>query len=108
VTDAWDPDIAALNLSDGEKEGLQLYRNYKNAFENHAIKLFVDEANARSIDLSPLDAILSHLCREDIRFLPVLACAFANLALYGSVKPALLTAISSRCRDASNSLLSEA
>lgn len=78
MTDRRDADIAAMSLTEEEKEGLQLYRNYSDAFEKHAIKLFVAEVNGRSIDLSPLDGILSHLCREDVRFLPVLASAFAD------------------------------
>jgi len=31
----WDPDIAALKLSDVEKDGLQVHRNYSRAFEKH-------------------------------------------------------------------------
>src|SRR5260221_1756080 len=32
----WDPDIAAMNLTDFEKEGLQVYRNYTLVFEKNA------------------------------------------------------------------------
>jgi len=34
----WDPDIAALKLSDVEKNGLQVHRNYSRAFEKHRNK----------------------------------------------------------------------
>jgi hypothetical protein len=37
-----DPDIAAMNLSYGEKAGLQIYRNYTRSFEEHAVKRFVE------------------------------------------------------------------
>ncbi|MER9704724.1 hypothetical protein NKJ10_10855 [Mesorhizobium sp. M0204] len=36
-----DPDILAMKLDDGEKSGLQIYRNYTRAFEKSAIDKFV-------------------------------------------------------------------
>ena len=35
--DWFDPDIAAMKLEYLEKSGLQVYRNYTRAFEEHAI-----------------------------------------------------------------------
>jgi len=46
----WDPDIARKRLSDGEKDGLQLYRNYSRAFEKHAIERFAAETDADKFD----------------------------------------------------------
>ena len=33
MAEDWDPDIATMRLSDSEKEGLQLYRNYSQGFK---------------------------------------------------------------------------
>ncbi|WP_218278883.1 hypothetical protein [Pseudomonas sp. MYb185] len=42
----WDEDIAALDMSDAEKNGLQVYRNCTKAFEMEQVKQFAAEVNS--------------------------------------------------------------
>lgn len=81
VDEAWDPDIAVMALSPVEKNGLQVYRNYNRAFEEHRASAFVAEADKANKPLEPLPDILSFIAAEDVRSLPVLACAFIDDAL---------------------------
>ncbi len=74
----WDPDIAAMNLTDFEKEGLQVYRNYTLAFERKRQEQFATGVDAIPLDISALRRAMDLLVREDIRFIPVIACAFAD------------------------------
>lgn len=76
--DFWDPDIAVLNLTDGEKNGLQVFRNYTNTFEKSAAERFVSESNRTDYDTSRLDGILKLIVAEDVRFLLVIACSFCD------------------------------
>jgi len=78
MADFWDSDIAALNLTDGEKTGLQVFRNYTRAFEKSAAERFVSESNRAEYDTSKLDGILNLIVAEDVRFLPVIACSFSD------------------------------
>jgi hypothetical protein len=66
----WDDDIAALDMSDVEKNGLQVYRNYKKAFERDQAKKFAIEVNSESHDVSRLSKVCD-----------AIACAFADEAL---------------------------
>jgi hypothetical protein len=75
---SWDTDIAALNLADVEKNGLQIFRNYTKAFEKGAAERFVRESNSAEYDTSKLDGILNLVVAEDFRFLPVIACSFCD------------------------------
>ncbi|HEY6734211.1 MAG TPA: hypothetical protein VI256_10520, partial [Roseiarcus sp.] len=74
----WDADIAAMDLSNDEKEGLQVYRNYTRAFEKKRQEQFATGVDAIPIDVSELRQAMNLLMREDIRFVPVVACAFAD------------------------------
>ena len=78
MADSWDPDIVALNLTDVEKNGLQVFRNYTKAFEKSAAERFVSESNSAEYDTSKLDGILNLIVTEDVRFLPVIACSFSD------------------------------
>ena len=74
----WDPDIAALTLSDGEKNGLQVFRNYSEAFEKHRLKLFSEEVNKADRSLEPLTRVHDLILVEDPRFLAVIVSAFID------------------------------
>ena len=74
----WDPDIAALKLSDVEKNGLQVHRNYSRAFEKHRNKDFAAEVNGNSFDLEQLSRIHELIVTEDPRFLAVIVSAFLD------------------------------
>lgn len=78
MADSWDPDIAVLNLTDVEKNGLQVFRDYTRAFEKSAAERFVGESNSIEYDTSKLDGILNLIVTEDARFLPVIACSFSD------------------------------
>jgi len=74
----WDQDIAALNLSPGDKDGLQVYRNYSRSFEAAREKQFATGIDCSPVDVTPLREAMSLLATDDIRFVPVIACAFAD------------------------------
>lgn len=54
----WDPDIAELNLSESEKHGLQLYRNYTRAFQRKRAERIVVEADLIEFDISRFETDL--------------------------------------------------
>lgn len=74
----WDEDIAALELSDAEKNGLQVYRNYNHAFEKNRAESIVKKINLQPIDLSKLEKVLQGLVTENEKFLPIIVCAYAD------------------------------
>jgi len=74
----WDTDIAALKLSDVEKNGLQVHRNYSLAFEKHRNKDFATEVDSAQFDLEQLGQIHALILKEDPRFLSVIVSAFAD------------------------------
>jgi hypothetical protein len=78
MADSWDSDIAVLNLTDVEKNGLQVFRNYTRAFEKSAAERFVNDSNRVEFDLSKFNGILDLIVTEDVRFLPVIACSFSD------------------------------
>ena len=90
VDEDWiDADIRALELSYGEKSGLQIYRNYKKAFEGEAIKRFRIALAERSGDFSTLRRLASLLVAEDIRLLPIIVCGYADDILKSLFKSAI-------------------
>lgn len=74
----FDSDIAAMDLSEVEKNGLQVYRNYSRAFDEHRAKCFSDEARLEPSVVSSLTSILRLVATEEARTLPVIACAYAD------------------------------
>lgn len=74
----WDDDISALKLTDTEKNGLQVFRNYKKAFDKRTADEFIDEINKADFDLAPLQSILNLIQQEHIRLIPVYFCSFAD------------------------------
>ena len=90
MQDDWfDADIAAMELGYGEKAGLQLYRNYTRSFEDHALKRFVQTLDDEQFDIEPLQRLVGLVTREDLRFIPVIACAFADDTLRDVFKATL-------------------
>lgn len=86
MNEFWDEDIAATRLGQEEKTGLQVFRNYKNAFDKRASEKFAEEVNLETFDLTSLDRILSLIVKEDLRFLTVFFCSFADEQLEGMFK----------------------
>jgi len=78
MSEPWDKDISAMKLSDLEKNGLQVYRNYQRAFDSHAEQQLAKEIDAKEFDTSSLTRVVGLLSAEEPRFLPVIACAYAD------------------------------
>lgn len=78
MSDFHDPDIAAMELSEGEKDGLQVYRNYSRAFEQDREKRFSASLNTNAQAITDLETVLMLIAKEEPRSLPVIACAFAD------------------------------
>jgi hypothetical protein len=74
----WDDDIASMSLTDVEKNGLQIYRNYQRAFANHAEKELASKIDAEQFDFGPLERVVRLVAHEEPRFVPVIACAYAD------------------------------
>jgi hypothetical protein len=87
--DWFDPDIAAMKLEYFEKSGLQIYRNYTRAFEEHAIKRFVETLDLEPLNLTDFQGLVALILSEEVRFLPVIVCAFANDVLKATFKEVL-------------------
>jgi hypothetical protein len=80
--DWFDPDIAAMKLEYLEKSGLQVYRNYTRAFEEHAIKRFVEALNLEPLNLTDFRRLVALILSEEVRC-PNLSCGvslFSHLA----------------------------
>lgn len=78
MSSEWDEDIATLDLTDAEKNGLQVYRNYTRAFQEHGIKEFRTQVDREKHPTSDLGKLLRSLANEDLRLLPVLICSYAD------------------------------
>ena len=88
--DTWfDPDIESLELDWGEKAGLQIYRNYTRSFEDNAIAKFRETLARESLDVADLTKVISFLLEEDLRFLPVISCGYADDLLKMAFRKAL-------------------
>lgn len=73
-----DADIRNLNLSYGQKSGLQVFRNYKKSFEKYALERFREDLDRENLDLNDLEKVTNLLANEDVRFLPVIACGYSD------------------------------
>jgi hypothetical protein len=73
-----DPDIAAMQLSDGEKWGLQVYRNYSRAFGEHRVKSFVEQASPFEAEVKLFEQVAALVVSEESRVIPVIAAAYAD------------------------------
>ena len=84
--DWFDPDINAMELSWGEKAGLQIYRNYTRSFESHALAKFREALNREALDLAELEKLTALIATEDLRFIPIIVCAFGDDLLEQALK----------------------
>lgn len=75
---AFDADLAAMNLSEGEKWGLQVYRNYSRAFGDHRVKEFVDQASPFEADVNLYEQVCRLVVSEEPRIVPVIASSYAD------------------------------
>ena len=91
MTSYFDKDIENLELSENEKNGLQIYRNHTRHFTEQRQKEFAAYINTKPFDPATLEKMLQKILQEDARFLPVIACAFADDELKdlfaGAIRP---------------------
>lgn len=73
-----DPDIISMNLSDGEKWGLQVYRNYSLSFGEHRVKNFVEQASLFEEDVQLFEKIAMMMVYEEARNIPVIVAAYTD------------------------------
>ena len=81
MSDNWDKDIAILEITVAEKNGLQVYRNYQRSFAAHEIKEYFGKIDARETDLDRLGIVLKLIGTEEVRLLPIIICAFVDECL---------------------------
>jgi hypothetical protein len=67
-------------------DGHKSYQDYYNAYMKQRQIEFATGVDAIPIDVSELRRAMSLLVREDIRFVPVIACAFADEELEAMFK----------------------
>lgn len=67
-----------MQLSEPKKNGLQVYRNYTQAFDDDKAKRVIAFIPSPSKTLADLTAVLSLLVQEEAKVLPVIFCAFAD------------------------------
>ena len=78
MSNTLDPDIAAMKLSDGERWGLQVYRNYSRAFGEHRVQEFVEKASPFEAEVKLFKQVAALVVSEEARVLPVITAAYAD------------------------------
>lgn len=78
TSDWWDDDIAAMELSREEKNGLQVFRNYDRAFSANAVQRFIATVDEESFDTGVLERVVSIVANDDYRLVTIVACAFSD------------------------------
>ncbi|MBS0870003.1 hypothetical protein JK156_18640 [Enterobacter ludwigii] len=73
-----DPDISSMSLSDGEKWGLQIYRNYSRSFGEHRVKSFVEQTSLFEGDIQLFEKIAMMIVSEEVRIIPVIVAAYTD------------------------------
>jgi hypothetical protein len=71
------PEAAALREMTDSDENTPYMQAFR-AFEKERQEEFAAEVDAAPFDVSELRRAMSQIAREDIRFVPVIACAFAD------------------------------
>jgi hypothetical protein len=74
----WDEDIARLTLTDEENNGLKVYLNYSKSFDNAREQKFALEIDGENLSVDRLSEVLKLVQEEDVKFVPVIASAFAD------------------------------
>lgn len=88
VSPFWDLDIAAMNLTYVEKNGLQIYRNYQNSFQLFKIGEFRKSMEVSDDNVQNLETILDLLASDDLRICVIALCAFAEEMLSEAIQSA--------------------
>jgi hypothetical protein len=82
----WDPDIAAMNLSDWEKNGLQTFRNYTRQFSKHRFRSVEAEVQKLNFDMDAFTADIRFLEHADLKDSILAACSIADNLLLDMYK----------------------
>jgi DNA-binding MltR family transcriptional regulator len=77
----WDTDIEEINISDLEKNGIQVYRNYASAIERWREKEFAKRHNETKNEFTSLCGVLDIICFDDKRIVPIVFSSFCDAAL---------------------------
>ena len=67
-----------MQLSDVERNGLQVFRNYSKAFDKRRIGDVIREIDLLNIDMGPFQHVNELILREDPRIVTVVVCAFLD------------------------------
>lgn len=78
MSNTLDQDIATMTLSDGEKWGLQVYRNYSRAFGVHRVKRFIEQASPFDTEVQLFEKVAALVVSEEARVIPVIVAAYAD------------------------------
>lgn len=78
MSDWLDNDIASMDLSDPEKNGLQFFRNFEKAIAKKRVETFVTEASWDPEVIPAFEQFTNLMVEEEERSLPVIACAYAD------------------------------
>ncbi|KAG9613495.1 hypothetical protein KCV01_g1152, partial [Aureobasidium melanogenum] len=78
VSDWFDKDIASMELSEPEKNGLQFFRNFEKAITKRRVETFVAEVSWDPEVIPAFEQFTSLMVEEDERSLAVIACAYAD------------------------------
>lgn len=77
----WDPDITVMQLSDIEKNGLQVYRNYQKAFHKHASEKVVEHLDSLPFDEDEYRAVIFEIVRCHDALVAIVATSYADKLL---------------------------
>lgn len=73
-----DSDIAAMKFNDGEKWGLQVYRNYSQALGEHRVSKFIEQASSFEAEVKLFEQVAALVLSEKARAVPVIAAAYVD------------------------------
>lgn len=76
--DKIDPDIEETDLSEIQKAVVQLYRNFDKKVTARRKSILCKEIDAEEFDPGPLARVVSLIENEDVRFVPVVGCSYAD------------------------------
>jgi DNA-binding MltR family transcriptional regulator len=83
---ALDDDILKMQLSDAEKIGLQINRDFNRKIEKHRTQKLRDEIESENFSTDNLEKLVKILEQEDARALPVVFCAYLDDVLLAMFK----------------------
>jgi DNA-binding MltR family transcriptional regulator len=78
MTNNWDPDIAEMDLSAAEKDGMQFYRNFSTAIESKRVDKLVERLNEIEPAIEDFKKFASLIPAEQPLSVSVIACAYAD------------------------------